>query len=310
MEPASAFPGAPSGTGSGGGFVVPSHELVLAGRRRDLSSTALVMGILNRTPDSFYQHHFDLDDALRRAEQVVEEGGEILDVGGVKAGAGPEVSVQEEIDRVCPVIEAVTDRFGVVVSVDTFRSATARDGIDAGAAMVNDISGLGDPAMVEVVVEGGAALVVTHIQGRPRIPHMPDYRDLVTEVKAFLAEGVARAEAGGVPPGAILIDPGFDLGKTYPQSMVLLRELSCLLDLGKVVLVSTSHKGFLSAAAPLLVDEREEATLAAVAYGFARGARVFRVHQVKQAVRACRTMESVMTAAVNDPWVSRWEPRG
>jgi dihydropteroate synthase len=283
----------------------PPGQLEIGGRLYELSRTALIMGILNRTPDSFHERQLDLDEALQRAQQVVSEGGDLVDVGGVKAGAGVPVGVEEEIDRVCPVIEAISARWDVPISVDTFRAQTAGAALEAGATLVNDISGLGDPAMAHVVAGAGATLVLTHIQGKPRVPHFPDYHDLIGEVRSGLRQLLDTAQESGIGERRLLIDPGLDLGKTYSQSMVLLRELSELHVLGRPILLSVSHKGFLGAAAPMKVAERHEATLAALAYGFARGGRVMRVHDVKSAVRVCRTMEAVMTAEVDDPWVSR-----
>jgi dihydropteroate synthase len=285
--------------------------LELDGRMHDLSARALVMGILNRTPDSFHQHHYKIDDALRRVEQIATEGGHIVDVGGVKAGAGPEVSISEEIERVCPVVAAVADRCDLAISVDTFRAEVAQAAIGAGAHMINDISGLTDPGMAEVVARHGVAAVVTHIQGRPRVPHPePVYGNLVADVRAQLESRLAVATAAGISPTRLLVDPGLDLGKTYPQSMVLLRELAALGSLGHVILLSASHKGFLGGAAPLKVDQRHEASLAAVAYGFTRGARVMRVHAVEATTRVCETMSGVMTAQADDPWTSRLRAHG
>jgi len=267
------------------------------------------MGILNRTPDSFYERHFSIDDALERAEQIAAEGGEVVDVGGVKAGAGPPVSVAEEIDRVCPVVNAVSSRFDVAVSVDTYRSPVAAAALDAGASLINDISGLSDPETLPTVSAAGASIVITHMQGEPRVPHLePRYRNLVSEVVGFLADRAALADAGGVDAEHVVVDPGLDLGKTYAQSLVLVRELSQLMVIGSVVLLSASHKGFLGSVAPLKVDERHEATMACVAYGFAHGARLFRAHSVAETVRVCRTMEGILTADASDPWVSRYDP--
>jgi dihydropteroate synthase len=289
-----------------GGFVLdPPARLDLGGKQYDVAARALVMGILNRTPDSFFAHDFDLDGALRRAEQVAAEGGEVVDIGGVKAGSGPDVSVAEEIDRVCPLITAVAARIDINVSVDTFRAEVARAALAAGAVLVNDISGLADPTMPAAVAAAGGAVVVTHMQGEPRVPQVePHYDDLVDDVLGFLRARRELAIAAGIPGERVVIDPGLDLGKTYSQSLVLVRDLSRFTELGSVILLSASHKGFLGAAAPLPVDERHEATMAAVAYGYARGARMFRVHAVRETLRVVRTMEGILGARPDDPWTS------
>lgn len=273
--------------------------LRIGGREIDLSGRVLVMGILNRTPDSFSDRgrYFDLETALARADELVAMGADIVDVGGQKAGPGDPVSVEEEIERVCPVIEHLASRGDVFVSVDTFVAEVAEAAAKAGAQMVNDISGLADPEMVNVIDRHGLTAVVTHIQGRPRVPNPnPRYRDLLREVEAFLLERVERLRSIGIPRERIVIDAGFDLGKSSTQSLSLLRHTARFARLGYPLLVSPSNKRFIGDATGLPVHDRLFPTIAAVCYGVAFGARIVRVHHVEETVKAVRLLEAVMNS--------------
>lgn len=265
----------------------------------DLSSRALVMGIVNRTPDSFYDHgrYFKLEDSLRLADELVAAGADIIDVGGVRAGPGPEVTPAEEIDRVLPAIEAIVERFDVPVSVDTFRAEVAEAAFSAGAVLGNDISGLADPDYLPVAARHGASVVATHIRLAPRVndpdPRYPD-DDVVTAVEHFLRERVARAKAAGLEEDRVILDAGLDLGKTTPQSLELLRASARLASIGPPLLLSASNKGFLGDLFELAIDERREATMAALALGVTGGCRVLRVHDVSGALRIARTIDALV----------------
>src|SRR5947209_8525551 len=224
------------------------------------------MGILNRTPDSFFDRgeFFALDATLRRAEQLVEEGADILDVGGVKAGPGPEVSEPEELARVIPAVAAVRERFDVPISVDTWRAEVARGAYAAGAEIGNDISGFADPDYLRVSAKAGATVVATHIRLQPRVPDPePHYSDVVAAVCEFLAERAGRAESAGIPAERIVVDAGLDLGKTWQQSLELLRRSDALAALGYPLLLSASNKPFLGKLLDLEVTERRDASLGA-----------------------------------------------
>ncbi|MCJ7672600.1 MAG: dihydropteroate synthase [Acidimicrobiia bacterium] len=265
----------------------------------DLTTRILVMGILNRTPDSFYDRGatFGLDDLLVRAEALVGDGADLLDVGGVKAGPGPEVSEAEELDRVVPTIEALHSRLGVPVSVDTWRATVLDEACRVGAVVGNDISGFGDPDYLAVAAKHEASVVATHIRLAPRVPDPePHYDDLVPDVRAFLLERAARAEAAGLARERIAIDAGLDLGKTPAMSAVLLRESDVLAATGYTLLLSASNKRFLGELLDLEIDDRRDASLAAVAYGVAHGCRIVRVHDVAGSVRICRTVEAILRA--------------
>lgn len=264
--------------------VVGPDELLLGGRRYDISRRALVMGILNRTPDSFYDNGatFGLDALLRRAESLVAAGADILDVGGVKAGSGPVVTLPEELERVVPSVEALVARFDVPISVDTWNATVAEAAYAAGAVLGNDISGFADPRYLEVAAAAGAAVVATHIRLRPRLddpnPTYPD-DDVVSAVEAFLLDRQHQALAAGIPRAAVILDAGLDLGKTTPQSLELLQASDRLAAHGPLLL-SASNKDFLGNLFSLAVTERNEASLAACAVGVGLGCRVLRVHDV------------------------------
>jgi len=260
-----------------------------------------VMGILNRTPDSFFDRglFFALDDTLRLAESHVEAGADLLDIGGVKAGPGPTVSTEEELERVVVAVEALHQRFDVPLSVDTWRAEVARACYAAGAVLGNDISGFGDPSYLEVAAQAGAAVVATHIRLAPRVadpePSYPN-RDVVGAVEQFLAERIEWALSAGIPRRHLVVDAGLDLGKTPEQSLELLRATDRLARLGVPLLVSASNKTFLGALLQLDIGERRDASLAAVALGAARGARIFRVHDVAGTRRVVDAIDAVLAA--------------
>ncbi|MDA8267475.1 MAG: dihydropteroate synthase [Actinomycetota bacterium] len=258
-------------------------QLRLGDRLFDLTTRALVMGILNRTPDSFYDRGatFDLDALLRRADQLVAEGADMLDVGGVKAGPGPEVTEAEELDRVVPSIAALAARVDVPLSVDTWRASVAAASYEVGAVLGNDISGFADPAYLPAAASAGASVVATHIRLAPRVADPdPHYDDVVEDVAAFLVERAGRALAAGLSASQVVIDAGLDLGKTSAQSLELLRASARLSGLGYPLLLSASNKTFLGALLDLPIERRGEASLAAAALGITTGCRVLRVHDV------------------------------
>jgi dihydropteroate synthase len=273
--------------------------LDLGGRRHDLTHRALVMGILNRTPDSFYDNGatYELDALYRRAAELVADGADLLDLGGVKAGPGPDVTEREEMERVVPVVGELVARFDAPVSVDTWRASVARASYAEGALMGNDISGFADPDYLAAAAEYGAAVVATHIRLAPRVADPdPQYGDVVVDVSDFLVERAERAKAAGVPPERIVLDAGLDLGKTADQSLILLRASSTLAGLGYPLLLSASNKTFLGVTLDLGITERREASLAAAALGLSWGCRILRVHDVKGTVRVRDAVAAVSAA--------------
>jgi dihydropteroate synthase len=281
-----------------GGTVTPV-ELALGPYRFDITTRALVMGILNRTPDSFFDQgeFWDFDAFVRRAEQLVDDGADFLDVGGVKAGPGPEVTESEELDRVVPAIEALRARFDLPLSVDTWRASVAKASFEVGAVVGNDISGFADPAYLQVAADAGASVVATHIRLGPRIPDPePVYDDVVVDVNAFLRERAERAEAAGIPRERVIVDAGLDLGKTWEQSVVLLRHSADLSAMGWPVLLSASNKTFLGKLLDLEVKDRREASHSAHALGILGGCRILRAHDVKGARRVADVLAAVLAA--------------
>jgi dihydropteroate synthase len=273
--------------------------LTLGKHRYDVTTRSLVMGILNRTPDSFFDKgaFFELDATLRLAEQHVADGADILDIGGVKAGPGPAVDLEEELERVIPAIEAVHARFDVPISVDTWSGQVARTAYAAGAVVGNDISGFADPDYLEAAATAGASVVATHIRLGPRIPDPePTYADVVQDVCDFLVDRAHRAEAAGLTPDRIVLDAGLDLGKTWEQSLELLRRSDQLAALGYPLLLSASNKTFLGRLLDLEVGDRREASLAATALGVGRGCRIIRAHDVKGTRRVCDAIAAVLEA--------------
>ncbi len=274
-------------------------RLAVGSRTYHLQTRALVLGILNRTPDSFFDAgaHFAMDAFCRRAEELVDQGADALDVGGVKAGPGPEVGLAEELDRVIPAIEALSARFDVPLSVDTWRAEVAAAAYETGAAIGNDISGFADPRYLEVSAAAGATVVATHIRLAPRVRDPePHYDDLVGEVVGFLVDRVRMAGAAGIPPERIVVDAGLDLGKTAAQSAILLRQSDRLAALGHPVLLSASNKTFLGRILGLEIDQRRDASLAAAALGIAHGCRIVRAHDVGATRRVRDVMAAVLEA--------------
>jgi dihydropteroate synthase len=275
------------------------HRYRLGDQVHDLTTRTLVMGILNRTPDSFYDQGrtFDLDSLLRRAEALVYDGADLLDVGGVKAGPGPDVDEAEELDRVVAPIAALHDRFDVAISCDTWRASVLDEACKAGAVVGNDISGFRDPDYLAVAARHDASVVATHIRLAPRVADPePRYDDLLGDVTAFLLDRARRAGAAGLASEQIALDAGVDLGKTPAQSAVLLRESDSLAGHGYPLLLSASNKRYLGELLDLDIDARRAASLASVAYGVAHGCRIVRVHDVAGSVAVCRMVEELLRA--------------
>jgi dihydropteroate synthase len=269
--------------------------------RHDCTHRSLVMGILNRTPDSFWDRgrFWDFDDFLRLAEVHVVDGADLLDVGGSKAGPGPEVTEAEEMERVVPAIAALRERFDLPIAVDTFRGSVADAAMEAGACVGNDISGFADPSFLPACARHGAAVIATHVRIGPRIPDPePRYDDLVAEVRAFLAERVRWALAAGIGDRQIIVDAGLDLGKTPAMSVQLLRRSDDLATLGRPILLSASNKGFLGEVTGSDLDDRVEASWAAHALGIAKGCRILRTHDVRGSRRVADVMAEVLAAGV------------
>ncbi len=271
-----------------------SCVLDLRGATLDLTRHVAVMAIVNRTPDSFYDRGatFALDAAIAAGFTAAEEGAEIVDVGGVKFAPGPPLPVEDELERILPVVRALAPF--VAVSVDTFHPEVARAAIDAGASIVNDTTGLHDPAMADVVAEGGASVVIAHSLAAPRMPHPnPHYDDVVADVAAFLAERRDLALTRGIRPERIILDPGHDLNKNTLHSLELTRRLGELAALGSPLLVALSNKDFVGETLDRDRHDRLAGSLAAAVYSVLHGARIVRAHNVRETIDAVRMVEAI-----------------
>jgi len=266
-------------------------------KQLDLAGRVSVMAIVNRTPDSFYDDGatFALDAAVAAALAAERDGADLVDVGGVPFGRGPAVSLQEEIDRVVPVVEAIRAASDIVVSVDTFSAEVARLSIAAGAGVINDTSGLWDENMAGVVAASDATLVLTHSLAPPRSePPRPEYGDVVLEVVGFLRDRVARAVAAGVALDRLVVDPGHDLNKNTLHSIELTRRLDEVVAIGLPTLVAVSRKDFVGEVLDATKADRLEGSLAAAVACVMKGARIVRVHDVRASVAAMRMTEVLL----------------
>jgi dihydropteroate synthase len=274
--------------------------LQLGERRFDVTFRPLVMGILNRTRDSFFDGgaYLALDALLRRAEELVTDGVDLLDIGAQAMGVGVErLSEAQESELVATTVEALAERFDVPLSVDTFRTAVVREAFAAGAVLGNDVSGFSEDGYLEVAAAAGASVVATHIRLPPGVPDPePVYDDVVVDVTTHLERLVHRAAAAGLPAERVLVDPGLDLGKTWRQSVTLLAATDRFAALGHPVLVAASNKIFLGRLLDLPKDERTTATAAACTIAALFGARVLRVHDG----RAGRQVADLCTAVLEE----------
>ncbi len=281
-------------------YLRSDYKIDCRGKILDLGSRTHIMGILNATPDSFSDGglYVDTDRAVRHAQEMAAAGADIIDIGGesTRPGAAP-VSEEEELARVIPLIERLASESTVPLSVDTYKSAVARKALEAGASIINDISGLRfSPDMAKIAADYGAAVVVMHIKGTPRdMQQNPVYKDVVGEVMAYLEEGLELAEKAGVGREKTLIDPGIGFGKTFEQNLTLLNCLDELRTLGRPILLGASRKKFIGTALNLPVPaERIDGTAATVALGIERGACVVRVHDVMRMTQVARMTDAVL----------------
>jgi dihydropteroate synthase len=264
-----------------------------------IADRALVMAIINRTRDSFYDRGATFDEraAMAAVDRVVAEGADIVDIGGVRAGShGEEVDAAEEARRVVPFVAAVRERHpDVVISIDTWRHEVAQEACQAGADLINDTWAGVDPKLAEVAAEHGAGIVCSHTGGaRPRTdPHRVRYLDVVAEVTAELVERAERMAALGVPRQGILIDPTHDFGKNTWHGLELLRRLDELVGTGWPVLMALSNKDFVGETLGVELADRVDGTLAATSVAALRGAAVFRAHQVRQTRRVVEMVASI-----------------
>jgi dihydropteroate synthase len=268
----------------------------------ELERRTVVMGILNVTPDSFYDggRRADPRSAAAHGLALAQAGAEIIDIGGESTRPGSQpVSAEEELERVLPVIRALRKAVSAVISIDTTKAQVARAALEAGADIINDISALRlDGGMAGLIASEKVPVVLMHMQGSPRTMQLePHYHDVVTEVREFLAAQVRFAIAGGIDPGKIVIDPGIGFGKTLEHNLTLLRHLSSFTALGQPLLVGVSRKAFIGRILNLNADDRLEGSVAAAVATVMAGANIVRVHDVKETVRAIRVADAIRYGA-------------
>lgn len=263
-------------------------RLRVRGRVLSMGEGPLLMGVVNASPDSFSDDGSTAtpEERLGLARELLQEGADVIDVGGESARTGlPPVAVEEEIERVVPLVQAIAGELGGTVSVDTYKPSVAAAAIEAGASIVNDVSGLRDPDLARICAQTGAGLVLMHTRAAPKERlQAPDvYEDVVGEVLAFLRGRIEMALGAGVDFEQLIVDPGPDFAKTPAQTVAVLREADRLHELGRPLLMAISRKDFIGAITSRRPRERLGGTLAALAHGLDHGAQIFRVHDVGEA---------------------------
>jgi dihydropteroate synthase len=274
-------------------------KLELSNHTLDFSNKTYLMGVLNVTPDSFSDGglHFYIDRAVEHAVKLVEDGADIIDIGGESTRPGSEaVSTDEEIRRTIPVIESVARRLAAPISIDTCKAEVALRAIDAGASIVNDISGLRfDPAMAKAVASRGVPVIIMHIKGIPRdMQENPVYEALVPEIMDYLRTSIRMAVEAGIREDMIVVDPGIGFGKTFDHNLQVLRDLNEFTAFGKPIAIGVSRKAFIGkvlGGAP--TSERLEGTAAAVAISIINGANIVRVHDVKEIAKVVKVADAI-----------------
>lgn len=265
----------------------------------EIGTRTYIMGVLNLTPDSFYDggKYSSLDKALKHVEQMIDEGADIIDVGGESTRPGSlAISLEEECQRVIPIIKEINKSFDTIISIDTTKSGVAYEALKEGASIVNDISGLKfDDKIADVAREFDAALVLTHTSSRPEdMQDHTDYTSLLDDIIDALKTSIVMAVKKGIDNQSILIDPGFGFGKTAQQNLMLLKNLSRLLELGKPILIGTSNKSFIGQTLDAEIDQRTQGTAATVAIGILNGASIVRVHDISYMKQVSKMVDAVL----------------
>lgn len=274
-----------------------AKQLRLRKHSLELGKRTLIMGILNVTPDSFSEDGIceAPAKAVSHAIRMVEEGASIVDIGGESSRPGSEsVNVKEELRRIVPVVRGLVER-NVPISVDTYKPEVAREVLELGADMINDITGLTNPKLTGLIAEYKAGVVIMHMKGEPKtMQDNPVYeRGVMEEVKDFLASRIVLAKEASIDPASIVIDPGIGFGKTVNHNLEIIRKLASLKDLSKPVMVGPSRKSFIGKILDLPVSQRLEGTLAAIVVSVINGADIVRVHDVQECNRAIRITDAI-----------------
>jgi dihydropteroate synthase len=261
-------------------------------------TTPCVMGIVNVTPDSFSDggKFSQTNQAIAHALKLAEEGADILDIGGesTRPNAAP-VSLQEELDRVIPVIEALASKVQIPISIDTFKPKVMRAALEAGASMINDVRALQEDGALEIAAKSYAGICLMHMQGTPQtMQNNPYYDDVVNEIKTFLKARLQASIHAGIEASRIVLDPGFGFGKTREHNIRLIRELESFAELGQPLLVGLSRKSVLGEVTGNDVDARLYASIAASVISAMKGAKILRVHDVKATVEALKVVSAII----------------
>ena len=286
---------------------IKANILEWLGYTFDLNSKTFIMGILNITPDSFFDGgaHFKENDAVKQGLKMAADGADIIDVGGesTRPFSDP-LPLTEELGRVIPVIKTLSRETDIPISIDTYKSEVAGQAIEAGATMVNDISALKfDPLMGQLVADAGVPLVLMHMKGKPKNMQVnPTYEDLFGEITFFLEKAIEQAISAGIKRDLIIIDPGIGFGKSFDDNLKIINNLHTFSSLGQPLLVGTSNKAFIGHVLGLSVESRERGTMATVAASVLNGANIVRVHNVK-ATKETVTMIDAIKSESSEPEV-------
>jgi dihydropteroate synthase len=276
-----------------------THRFRAGGKVFDLGPRAWLVGVVNVTPDSFFDGglYFEPARAIERALALAAEGADIIDIGGESSrpGSSP-VPAKEEKKRILPVIEVLKQKKDVLISADTSKAEVAESALAAGADIINDISaGRFDPGMLPLIGRSGAGLILMHMKGTPRTMQLaPHYDDVVGEVKKFLGDRLEAAMSFGVPPENIILDPGIGFGKTLEHNLTLLNSLGSLAELGRPLIIGVSRKSFIGQLLEVETQDRLEGTIAASIVGLLRGASLLRVHDIQAMKRAVTVAEAIL----------------
>ena len=265
----------------------------------NLKKRTHIMGILNITPDSFYKESrvISVNTALKKADKMIMEGADILDIGGESSRPGSDpVSEEEELKRILPVVKALIKKFDIPVSVDTYKSTVARAALEEGVSIINDISGLRfDPKMAKAIASANAGVIIMHISGKPKtMQKNPSYKSLMREITTYLNRGIKQAVSTGIKGSRIIIDPGIGFGKNFSHNITILKKLKQLQKLKKPILLGLSRKSFIGKILDLPAEERLEGSIAASVFGIINGAQILRTHDVKETKRAVAVADAIL----------------
>lgn len=285
------------------GFIRKEFHLTWGGRSLLLGKRTLIMGVLNVTPDSFSDggHFFSKNKAVEQALAMEADGADIIDIGGESTRPYAEkVSLEQELERVIPVIDELGKALKVPLSIDTYKAKVAESAIDSGAAIINDISALRfDSEMASVAKNSGVPVILMHMKGTPgNMQDNPVYENLMGEIKDFFREAIDKAEANGISREMLILDPGIGFGKSFKHNLEIIRDLKELEELGLPVLLGSSRKAFIGNILDKSAEERDTGTMATIAAGIMNGAHIIRAHNVKMAVETVKIMDAIMAGKI------------